>query len=158
MRKRDISLTLVTQVASIALLIGCSEDHRAEVQRCTDNNGFIVPDEKCEQVQAVTQPATTTTTRPGGGHVTVVNTPSPYRWYYGGSGMHVGESASGGSFTPNPSNQFVARPNASGGGMIIDRNSGAAVARGTGSSISVPRGGFGSSGRSFGGGSFGAGG
>jgi hypothetical protein len=74
-RSVNVRLGLVAFVASTMTACGPSEP-----QRCVDANGVIVPDSNCE---------TSTTTHYYGHH-----------WYYGGRGLSIGETASGGSFTP----------------------------------------------------------
>ena len=86
-RQRSIPLGLVAQVAALAILTGCGDDHRAEAQRCVDISDWAVaPDQRCDQQQ---QGRST-----GAGR---------YYWYYGGRGYDVGEHPSGGSPIPNSS-------------------------------------------------------
>jgi hypothetical protein len=72
----SVRLGLVAFVAST--MAGCNS---GEPQRCIDANARVVPDSNCQ----------TTTTSPYYGH----------HWYYGGRGLYVGDSVSGGSYTPH---------------------------------------------------------
>jgi len=118
-RPRSIPLGLVAQVAALAMLTGCGDDHRVEAQRCLDISDWqVVPDDRCEQPQA--DPRTRTGSAGGG----------RYFWHYGGQGYNVGDRPTGGS--PIPSSSFrQVRVNSSASGHL------------GGSSV---RGGFGSSG------------
>ena len=90
-RARSIPLGLVAQVAAIAMLTGCGDDHRAEAQRCLDiSDWMVVPDDRCEP-----QPADRGTRTAGGS--------GRYFWHYGGNGYNVGDRPTGGSPIPNSS-------------------------------------------------------
>lgn len=138
-RSTSITLSLVAQVASLALLMGCGEEQRVsaeQVQRCIDNRtSLVIADKHCEEEwtgssNQAKDPSTQTTPRGGGA---VVHHYHPYyNWYYGGRGYDIGSRAEGGSPTPPGFNTW--RPNAPGN---------AGVSR----TISAPRGGgFGSTG------------
>ena len=117
-RPRSIPLGLVAQVAALAMLTGCGDDHRVvEAQRCLDiSDWMVVPDNRCDQQQTEGR---TRTGSAGGGR---------YFWHYGGQGYNVGDRPTGGSPVPSSS---VRQVRVNSGGHL------------GGSSV---RGGFGSSG------------
>ena len=68
------------------LSMSCESKPKGQVQRCVDQNGRVVGDDNCDYHP------------PLAGHG-----PYPYyRWYYGGSGYAVGQTAGAGSFQPAP--------------------------------------------------------
>jgi hypothetical protein len=83
---RRISLSLILQVAAVALATGCGADHRTEVRRCVDDKDWVVDESLCEQGRRSIGPRGVTS----------------YRWYYGGFGHYPGQYASGGQRTPTP--------------------------------------------------------
>jgi len=86
-RHRPIPLGLVAQVAALALLTGCGDDHRTEAQRCVDGSDWaVVPDARCDEPQRSRTGATG---------------PGRYGWYYGGTGYNVGDRPTGGSTVPS---------------------------------------------------------
>jgi hypothetical protein len=86
---RPIPLGLVAQVAALAMLTGCGDDHRVEAQRCLDIADWqVVPDDRCER-------PSDSGARVGAGR---------YFWHYGGRGYNVGDRPTGGS--PIPSSTF----------------------------------------------------
>lgn len=88
-RPRSIPLGLVAQVAALAMLTGCGDDHRTEAQRCLDiSDWMVVPDDRCEQ------PSDRRTRVGSGGS-------GRYFWHYGGQGDNVGDRPAGGSPIPS---------------------------------------------------------
>jgi len=98
-RSRVIDIPLVTQVAAMAMILGCGSDHRVEAQRCVDADWTVVPDDKCANPGA---------NLPGG-----APSHGSYGWYYGGTGTRIGERADGGGTVP-PTSGTVVRPNSGG--------------------------------------------
>ncbi len=84
-KSQRVSLGLVVFVAGSLAACGPT-DYR----RCVDRDGRVVDDEQCAS-QA----------RPGG-----IGYYGPYRWYYGGRGLRMGETVSGGSFTPQAGTSY----------------------------------------------------
>jgi hypothetical protein len=81
---RRISLSLLTIAAMVSM--GCHNKPKGQVQRCVDDLGRVVGDDRCDQQQPVVAP----------GYYPY------YRWYYGGGGYWPGQQATGGSFQPAP--------------------------------------------------------
>jgi hypothetical protein len=94
-RSTQVTAPLLAATA-LSLLTGCRQ-----MQRCVDENNKVVDDSFCQDSQSQQRPD---------GHGGFIFVPSPYRYYYGGSGGYgLGTPASGGSFTPSPGISYVSR-------------------------------------------------
>jgi len=81
---KHISLSLLTIAAMLST--ACDRMPKGQVQRCVDETGRVVGDDRCDN-------------RPAPGSYG----PYPfYRWYYGGTGFYAGDPVAGGSFQPAP--------------------------------------------------------
>ncbi len=81
--RQSTNVTLGLLVLVAGTVAGCGS---SEPRRCTDKDGRIVEDGRCGISGA-----------PYG---------AGYRWYYGGRGLALGETVSGGSYTPKPGTSY----------------------------------------------------
>lgn len=86
-RTRVLTLTLLA-----GAIAGCNRTRDAEVQRCIDDNGLMVPDDNCRQEDS---------------HPHIPYRPV-YRWVYGGNGGYIpGSRVTGYSEEPTPGMEHV---------------------------------------------------
>lgn len=133
-RVRTISLSLIPTL--LLPLMACEESDR---MYCTDDAGIVIDPSKCEADDIVEADAGTKQ--------------RAHFWYYSGSSgrttiIQQGSRVSGGSYTPSPSRNYSSPHNPS---ITFRPSSGFSTPGSYRSSPSV-RGGFGGTGRSFGGG------